>query len=145
MMRGAFIFLGFVTLAVVAGCGSGYTPPAGVIVTGKVVQGGQPVSTAPTEDGYNGAHVNFFTTDGKGGDATVPCDANGNFRIEYAGEGLPPAHYKVSIAVRNGGPETDMLENKIGRDTTDIEFDIPKEKLGGEFDVGTIEINDHLK
>lgn len=141
MHRGLSLFVCCTFLSFIAGCES-YSPVQGVVVTGKVLQGGQPVSTAPTPDGYNGAQVEFFSGTAA---ATVPCEADGKFRIEYEGGGLPPGKYKVAIYVRKDGPDSDILENKLGRDSTTIEFDIPQDKMGGEMDVGTIEIADHLK
>src|SRR5688500_12146676 len=83
MIRWLFVFAGLIAFVSLAGCG-GFTPPEGVVVPGKVVQGGQPVSITPTPDGYNGVHVHFVPALGEGSgtaDAEEMCDASGNFKI----------------------------------------------------------------
>ena len=58
MVRWILMSAGLIAVSFV-GCG-GYTPDAGVVVTGKVVQGGSPVAVAPTPDGYNGVEVQLL-------------------------------------------------------------------------------------
>jgi len=141
---------GFVALAMLAGCG-GYTPEAGVIVTGKVVQGGQPVpapSSATGSEGSYGVEVQILAaspSDTKLASTGASCDASGNFEITYGGAGVPPGKYKVAIYVRNGDGDSDTLEGKLDATNTKIEVDVPQDKLGGKHDVGTIDIATHLK
>lgn len=148
MFRGMLTLASLFTCVGFVGCGSGVKAPEGVVVTGKIVQGGSPVSIAPTPDGYNGVHVHFVPTFGAGSgtaDTEEMCDASGNFKLVYLGDGLPPGKYKVAIALRQGGPETDQLSGKLSPDSTTIEVDVPKDKLGGTHDVGTIDIATYLK
>lgn len=148
MFRWTSAIAGFVSLVMLSGCGESYSPDAGVIVTGKVVQGGAPVPVPPTDDGYDGVEVQFFGADPNNltlATSGATCDAAGNFEIAYAGEGIPPGKYKVAIFVRKGGPETDMLEGKLANGVTTIEFDIPADKVGGKHDVGTIDIATYAK
>ena len=149
MFRWTSAIAGCIVLATVGGCGgSGAPEPAdGVILTGKLVQGGNPIAVAPTPDHYNGPEIRISPLD-----QTVPLsetqaypDEAGNFRIEYEGKGVPPAKYKMAVFVRQGGPDTDTLEGKLAMEKTTIEFEVPKDKLGSEHNLGTIDIAEHLK
>jgi hypothetical protein len=148
MIRLLLASAGLIGMTIVAGCGDDYTPAKGVIVTGKLLQNGQPVSVAPTPEHYNGPDVIFFAAtpgDAQLADANAYPDAAGNFRVEYEGYGIPPGRYKVAVVVRQGGPETDVLLGRLGRETTTIEVEVPKEKLGGTHDMGVLDIAEHLK
>ena len=138
---------GCVVLALLVGCTGGYTPPTGVIVKGKLVQGGQPVAVAPSPGSYDGAEVFLFSASESVplADTSIYPDADGSFRIDYNGGGVPPGKYKVAVLVHKGGPETDLLEGKLSKQNTKIEFDIPADKLGKEHDLGVIDIAEHIK
>lgn len=146
MFRWILMSAGLIAVSLV-GCG-GYTPDEGVVVTGKIVQGGAPVAVAPTPDGYNGVEVQILPatpTDTGLASASAQCDTSGNFEITYAGEGVPPGKYKLAVFVRKDDPGADTLEGKLGGDTTPITIDVPEDKKGGKHDVGTIDIATHLK
>jgi hypothetical protein len=160
MIRCCIALAGLATLTVLTGCES-YDPDAGVIVTGKVTQGGQPINNPRTPVGYGGVEVIFV---GDKVRASAFCDASGNFEIVDAGEGVPPGKYKVAIVVHGAGtpggavgappggapvpggssPTGDKLEGKLSEQNTKIQFDVP-DKVGSKHDVGTIEVNDHTK
>ena len=80
---GAFVFT--LIAAVVTGCGSTGTVPAGGTITYK----GQPVANANV----------IFTPDGGGPIATGQTDAQGKFSlgVEKPGEGAVPGEYRVSL------------------------------------------------
>jgi hypothetical protein len=159
MIRCNVVLAGLAALALLVGCES-YDPDAGVVVTGKVVQGGQPINNPRSPNGYGGVEVIFI---GPTVRASTFCDDAGNFEIIDAGEGVPPGKYKVAIVVHDsgaaggalppsggppaaGGPSTsDKLGGKMNEQNTKLEFDLPQGKVGGKHDVGTIEVNDHLK
>ena len=157
MMR-CVALAGLAALTLLVGCES-YDPDAGVIVTGKVVQGGQPINNPRSPNGYGGVEVIFVSDKVR---ASTFCDDSGAFEIIDAGEGVAPGKYKVAIVVHDsgtagggvppggppgaGGPSTsDKLGGKLNEQNTKIEFDVPQSKLGSKHDVGTIEVNDHMK
>jgi hypothetical protein len=129
-------------LGLVAGCGESFTPDTGVTVTGKVVQGGSPINSPRTPVGYGGVEVSLIGDQAR---ASAFCDDSGSFEIVHAGKGVPPGKYKVAIVVHGNGPTEDKLEGKMNDMNTKFEVDVPKDKLGGKHDLGTIEVNDHLK
>jgi hypothetical protein len=111
------------SLLLLTGCGP--SVPKGVIVTGKFTKGGAPV--APAEDGSS-----------TGGQA--PTDATGAFRIEAGGRGVPPGKYRVQLSGESE-PGVPLFENKYGGENFVKEVEVPADKLGGEFDLGTIELD----
>jgi len=119
----------------------------GVGPSGRLLQGGQPVSPPPKPASYEGPEVIFFSAVESTplADTTVYPDAAGNFRVDYSGGGVPPGKYKVAVQVRNGDPESDTLQGKLSRQNTTIEFDIPQDKLGSTHDIGVIELSSHVK
>lgn len=130
-----------------AGCNS-YTPESGVIVTGKIVQGGQPVAVETTEDGYNGLKVQFSPADPsdlKLASSVAMCKASGDFEMTYEGKGLPPGKYKVSVSVLSNGNPTETYVGKLDEPNSPITVEVPADKVGGKHDVGTIDIAQHLQ
>jgi hypothetical protein len=133
-------------LLVTLGCGSGYSPPTGVTVTGKIVRGGQPVGVAPTPDGYNGVEIQYgpaSSTGAKLDSGIAMCDDSGGFTLIGPGEGVHPGKYKLAIAILQNSNDT--LEGKLDSEKSTIEIDVPQDKVGGTHDVGTIDLADHLK
>lgn len=135
-------WLALVALPLLVGCGGGFTPDTGVIVTGKVVQGGTPINNPRTPVGYGGVEVQFI---GGTARASAFCDDAGNFEIIHAGKGIPPGKYKVTVTVHGEGPGMDKLEGKLDETKSTIEKDVPQDKVGGKFDVGTIDVAEHVK
>jgi hypothetical protein len=150
MIRRRYELAVLVAVIAFAGCGGGYTPADGVVVTGKIVQGGAPVPVPPTPEG-DGVEVQIFAASPNDltlATAGATCDANGNFEIRHEGNGVPPGKYKMAIFVRQGVSEGDTqkdnLQGKLDGTNTKIEIEVPKEKLGDKHDVGTIDIATHL-
>jgi hypothetical protein len=134
-------WLGIVSLTLLAGCGESFSPDTGVIVTGKIVQGGQPIVAPRNAVGYGGVEVQLT---GATVQSSAFCDDSGGFEIIHAGKGVPPGKYKVSVIV-HAEDNTDKLQGKLGPDVTTIEVDVPQDKLGGKHDVGTIDVAQHVK
>jgi hypothetical protein len=135
---------GLAALALLTGCG-GFTPEEGVVVTGKVTQGGQPINNPRTPVGYGGVEVQFIGSTAEQARSSAFCDDSGNFEMTYAGKGIPPGKYKVAITIHGEGPGRDKLEGKLDETNSTIEIDVPQDKMGGKHDVGAIEVNDHIK
>jgi hypothetical protein len=140
MSRGIKFVTACLCLTWLAGCGGGYSPDDGVIVTGKIVQGGQPVSVTPTPDGYNGVEVQLA---GSGASTSVMCNADGSFEITYNEAGVPPGKYKLGVTIKQN--EKDTLDGKLSGENMKIDVDVPQDKLGGKHDLGTIDIATHLQ
>src|SRR5688572_30385918 len=115
MVRWIFALAGLMALGSLVGCNS-YTPESGVVVTGKIVQGGQPIAVTTTDDGYNGVKVQFSPadpTDMKLASSVAMCKASGDFEMTYEGKGLPPGKYKVALSVLNNGDPTETYVGKL--------------------------------
>jgi hypothetical protein len=163
---------GLASLTLLVGCGESFDPDEGVIVTGKLVQDGQPINNPRNAVGYGGVEVIFI---GERTRTSTFCDDTGAFEVLDAGKGVPPGKYKVAVTVHGtggpggpggppggpggppggpggapggppgGSPMGDKLGGKLNDQNTKIEIDVPKDKLGGKHDVGTIEIATYLK
>ena len=140
----SFGLAGLVAVTLLVGCGESFTPDTGVIVTGKIVQGGQPISLANAIPGYGYVEVQLVDSATNGQIGSAQCDASGSFEILGAGEGIPPGKYKVVIRALKD-PDTDLLGGKLDSTNSKIEVDVPESKKGGKHDLGTIEVADHLK
>ena len=130
-----------VSLVFVSGCGP--SVPKGVIVTGKITKGGTPL--APSTDGSTVPPlVTIYSVaqaeDGSSSGGQAPTDANGVFRIVAGGRGVPPGKYRVQLNAEIE-PGTDMFNNAYTGDKYLKEIEVPADKLGGEFDLGTIELD----
>jgi hypothetical protein len=128
------------SLLLLTGCGP--SVPKGVIVTGKFTKGGAPV--APAADGTGVPLVTIFSVtkaeDGSSTGGQAPTDATGAFRIEAGGRGVPPGKYRVQLSGESE-PGIPLFENKYGGENFVKEVEVPADKLGGEFDLGTIELD----
>lgn len=115
----------------IVGCGGGdpqYT------VTGKVVEGGQPIVIEMYEEGGSCLEVEFFPLDEGGALASDAvshiafCAEDGSFQMYGAeGEGIPPGKYRVAVR-RLGETEDesgDMWGGKFDGDKSPFVVDVP--------------------
>jgi hypothetical protein len=121
--------------AALAGCGAG---ESGVVVTGKVLEGGKPVAIPEYQPEYNCLEVEFFPLDEAGNLASAPShrasvEENGSFKVEGPmGEGIPAGKYRV--AVRRLSDEEEGEEAAAGpwakfdKENSPFVFEVP----GGE-------------
>jgi hypothetical protein len=130
-----------------AGCGSGSVKR--VVVTGKVVDGGKPLSLTGREyqEGAASAEVRFNPTDDALRDLVgkLPLtlssrvNADGTFVMGGGdGKGIPVGKYKVSLTHRNAMPnrydprakvsQGDLWGGRFSIDKTPFEFDIQEAK-----------------
>jgi hypothetical protein len=144
MRRRTVLGLGLAMLAAVAGCGGGFQPDAGVIVTGKVVQGGQPIALDGAIPGYGKVEVQVIEPTAGSSIAAAHCEADGSFEIVHGGGGIPPGKYKLAIRAQKD-PDTDLLQGKLSEQNTTIEVNVPADKLGGQHDLGTIEVGTYIQ
>ncbi len=135
--------LTLLSLSVLAGCGP--SVPKGVIVTGKFTKGGAPLTIPATSGGTGAITVLFFSVmtapDGTSSGGAGTLDAAGAFRIVSAGRGIPPGKYRIQLQ-GDAGPGEEAFGNAYYGENYLKEVEVPADKLGGEFDLGTIELND---
>lgn len=129
------------------GCGDGVKR---VVVTGKVVEGGSPLSLNSPEyqEGAASVEVTFYPDDPALNDilqkTPVPLSArvsqNGTFALGGGnGKGIPAGKYKVTLVNRNpgsyrlqrgggGGSQGDAWGGKFSLDKTPFAFDIQSDQ-----------------
>jgi hypothetical protein len=133
------------TLVPLVGCSSGNpTPPAGVIVKGKIVQGGMPLKVERLPPGEVPAEV-VFVPEGGGEVERQPLQPDGTFRETGWEKGIKPGKYKLAVYHYVQGRGSDGLSGAFSEKNTPITVDVPESKVGGELDLGTIELNDQKK
>lgn len=115
----------------VVGCGG----QAGVQVTGKVVDGGQPIVIGTYEEGASCLEVDFQPLDEAGNSLSDPtrpaqatyCKEDGSFVLEgYDGTGIPPGKYRVSVRRRGETPNGpgDVWNGKFDGEKSPFVFDV---------------------
>jgi hypothetical protein len=138
------------------GCGrsSTYVPETGVIVKGRVVQGSVPLEAPRRDVGLSSVEVQlvpeamFALAEREETSLQVEnsaADENGAFEIKAGGRGVQPGKYRLAVFQRDQGFDSDRLKGAFSPKRTPIEIDVPADKLGGTLDLGTIELNDHIK
>lgn len=142
-MRSATILAGLLGI-LLTGCG-GYKPDVGVVVTGKIVKGGQPLSVPNMDTGEGFVATQLFPVVTQAGD-TPPEGANGTYnksdgsvKFEYAGRGIKPGKYRLIVDANDGA--NDVLGGKFAVDQSKIEITVPENKVGGTYDFGTIDLD----
>ena len=145
-MRGV-AFLGVLLVTLIVGCG-GYSPEAGVTVTGKIVKGGQPL-TVPSVDSGGGLQVQLCPRtarpDGSPGDAAGgEYNPDGTVKFQYAGKGVPPGKYLLTVELNDGTNDQDVFQGKYSLAQSKIEVTVPENKVGGSYDFGTIDLESPL-
>lgn len=120
------------TCLAVAGCG---TTEQLATVSGKVVEGGQPVAIEDYEEGGSCLEVEFFPVDEAG--QVIPTkpsygnfvQENGSFVVEgLEGLGIPEGKYRVAvrrIGTTSYGPGQDVWEGKFEADRSPFSVDVP--------------------
>jgi hypothetical protein len=135
MSRWLFIFA-----AVAAFSGCSPSIPKGVIVTGKITKGGAAV-TAPEGPVQLTLASTTQNAEGESTGSGAILKEDGTFRFEGAGKGVPPGTYRLHM-LGDAGPGVDAFDGAYSGEKFVKEFEVPADKVGGEFDVGTIELND---
>jgi hypothetical protein len=142
-MRSAAI-VGGLLVTLMVGCG-GYNPEAGVTVTGKVVKGGQPL-VVPSVDSGGGIQIQLCPRtarpDGSPGDAAGgEYNADGTVKFLYAGRGVSPGKYLLTVELNDGTNDQDVFQGKYSLDQSKFEVTVPENKVGGTYDFGTIDLD----
>ena len=133
--------LPLLSLLLITGCGP--SVPSGVIVTGKITKGGTPVAPG-TDASATSPFVTIASVtvaaDGSSSGGQGPTDSNGAFRIVAGGKGVPPGKYRLHLAWE-AEPGSDKYGGAYSGEKYIKEIEIPADKVGGELDLGTIELD----
>lgn len=130
------------------GCGQGYSPQDGVIVTGRILQGGSPLDVPNREVALGVVEVLLVPLPGNESATVLPIEStlvavDGSFRLEGPGRGIKPGRYMLVVYQRDKGPGSDMLKGAFSEERSPIEVEIPSDRVGGKHDLGNIELNDY--
>ena len=134
---------------VAMGCGDdgGYTAPEGVVVTGKVLHGGEPMQVERADIGLGFVELVLIPegadpdTNPDGVESTF-AESDGTFIFEGPGEGVPSGKYRLAVHHYEQGPESDRLEGAFSASNTPITIDISADNIGSDQDVGVIELTE---
>ena len=143
-------FLLAMAILACTGCDGGYSPPDGVIVTGKVVKGGSPLDVPNREVALGVVELVLVPLSVGEDDAALPIEstpvaADGSFRLEGPGNGMKPGRYKLAVYQRDRGYGSDLLAGSFSEQNSPIEVEVPADEIGGKHDLGVIELNDYAK
>jgi hypothetical protein len=127
-----------------AGCGGGYKPPQGVVVTGKVLQGGKPLEVPRRDVGLGMVEVKLVPVAGGPPIGTL-ADEGGAFKISGAGGGVPVGNYRLAVYQRDQGPTSDKLQDAFSQEKSPITVEVPQQKLGGTIDLGVVELDKYKR
>lgn len=127
------------------GCGSDdeFVPPPGVIVTGQLLRDGQPLPMKRPDVGVGSVNLTFVSLDKPDQEKEyTSVDAEGKFRLEGAGAGIPPGRYRIAVihdenGIANGN---DDLDGKYSESNSPIEVEIP---VGGDHNLGILDLKDY--
>ncbi len=134
--------LGLVGLGLV-GCGGGYQPKEGVIVTGTVLKGGKPMEVPRQDVGFG--HVEVRLVPEAGGPVSTYAEKDGKFQILGAGAGIPPGSYRLAVSLQDNGWNSDGLRGAFSDTASPIKVEIPKEKQGRTHDLGVVDLDNFPK
>jgi hypothetical protein len=129
-------------LLILTGCGP--SVPKGVVVTGKFTKGGAPLSIPATSEATGNITVTMYSVttapDGSSSGGAGTVDSAGAFKIVAGGRGIPPGKYRITLA-GDAGPGEDAFGNAYTGENYLKEVEVPADKMGGEFDLGTIDLD----
>ena len=144
MARSLIQFTVLVALSAIAiGCGPAKIGNDGVTVRGKVVKAGLPLEVPRRDIGLGSVPMTLIPEDASLESHSFLVAEDGSFELVGADQGIAPGKYKVAVLQQNEGPGSDLLNGKFSAETTPITIDVPADKVGGELDLGTIELDDH--
>src|SRR5262245_25394215 len=125
-------FLGAALVAVaLVGCSNG-NPPAktGVIVTGKVLKGGQPLTVEKSPPGEPPAEVVFIPLFPGGEREAQWLKPDGSFEEIGQQKGIKPGKYRLAVLHFVKGRGSDGLGGAFSEQASPIEIDVPADKSG---------------
>src|SRR5712691_1383280 len=135
----------FVPLLLLLGCsGDGNPPvPAGVIVQGKLLKGGQPLNVPNQDVGFGVVEIVLIPADKPGEPERALAKPDGTFQALGPGKGLPPGRYKLAVYQRDQGMSSDQLCGMFSVEKTPISINLSDSKVGGKLDLDVIELDSY--
>jgi hypothetical protein len=132
-----------VSACIASGCERGPNVRSGVVITGRLLNNGQPMELVRPDIGLGMVQITLIPVGGKGvGEEGTQADKDGRFEIRGAGKGVPPSAYKLAVRHwKNGLGTKDELEDRFTPENTPIEIDIPSKSVGSKHDLGDIELS----
>lgn len=133
------------------GCGGGdeYVPPTGVVVNGKVNNGGEPMRVERPDIGLGSIQL-ILVPDGVDPESdsvdleSTIADIDGTFTFIGPGNGVPAGKYRLAVYHREDGPDVDKLNGACSTINSRIEITVSEENLGGEQDLGVIDVKEYI-
>jgi len=132
-----------VLVAMTLGCSEPKIGDAGVKIRGKVVKGGAPLDVPRRDIGLGSVELHLIPSDPSHEPQVALVAEDGTFEIVAAGQGIAPDDYKLAVYQQNEGPGSDLLNGKFSKEKTPITIKVSADNVGGEFDLGTIELDDY--
>jgi hypothetical protein len=142
LRSGCSVVLGL-ALLVMGGCG-GYTPPAGLMVKGKILKGGKPLEVTRPDVGLGCVEVRLVPLDDAAkthGAESCLTERDGSFSLIGGGKGVSPGKYRVAIFQFKEGYGNDELKGAFSDTQSTIEVVVPADRKGGPIDLGTIDLD----
>jgi hypothetical protein len=129
-----------------AGCGGGDdSVKPGVVVRGKLLKGGQPLSVPNQAVGAGMVQVALIPADKPGEPERALAKPDGTFQVVGSGKGLAAGRYKLAVFQRDHGMESDQLAGAFNEKSTPIIVELPASKVGGQVDLGDFDLDSYDK
>lgn len=129
-----------------AGCSEGDASiKPGVIVRGKLLKSGQPLSVPNQAVGAGMVQVALIPVDKLSEPERALAKSDGTFQIVGSGKGLAAGRYKLVVFQRDRGIESDQLAGAFNEKNTPITVELPASKVGGQIDLGDFDLDIYLK
>jgi hypothetical protein len=117
----------------------------GVIVRGRLLQDGQPLSVPNQSVGAGMVQVALVPIDKPGEPERALAKPDGTFQVVGSGKGLASGHYKLAVFQRDHGMESDQLKGAFNEKNTPITVELPASKVGSQIDLGDFDLAVYLK
>ena len=125
------------------GCGQPQIGDTGVKIHGKVVKAGAPMEVKRRDIGLGSIDVHLVPNDASLESHFTQAEEDGSFEFMGAGQGIAPGTYRLAVYQQVEGPGTDALKGKFSEESSPIMIEISSDKVGEDYDLGTIELDDH--
>lgn len=134
----------FSVFALLAGAMSGCGPsdPAGSMVTGRIVENGQPIPAPRADVGVGIVEVQLIPVGDPPGRSIESSGATGDgkFQLVGPGSGIAPGEYEVALFKKESDNQ-DYFKGKFAAGKSPIRVTIPADKA--DHDLGDIDVAKH--
>jgi hypothetical protein len=141
-MRPQYSLVTLCILCLFLGCADGPQIEKGVTVRGKVLKAGAPIPGVRPEVGVGVVQITLLPVNPTSPSGFSLVKADGSFEILGDGKGIPPGKYKVVIVQRDQLPDQpSAVPDSFSETNSTMQVEIPADKVGGTYDLGTIDID----